>query len=84
MASNAAGDTVDIKHIEILSKVHSPWLTAAIEISEANFNAVNNGLSWEDGLAIRPFLGRRYWRLPRRLTKAETRSSVKMTWAEEQ
>ena len=82
MATTAAQRPISIKHIEILSRVHSPWLTVAIELSENDFEILNNEVSWEKDLAVRPFLGRRYWRLTRRLSKEETRNSVKMSWAQ--
>ena len=80
MASTAAERPISIKHIEILSRVHNPWLTVAIELNEGDFETLCNENSWEKDLAVRPFLGRRFWRLSRRLSKTETRSSVRMSW----
>ena len=81
MASDAAETEIEIQHMEILSKVHSPWLTIAIELSEAAFNVLYNGAIWEDGLYVRPFLGRRFWRMSKQLTKAEMKRSVRMSWS---
>ena len=81
MASDALETEVEIRHMEILSKVHSPWLTIAIELSEAAFDALYNGAIWEEGLYVRPFLGRRFWRMSKQLTKAETKRSVRMSWS---
>ena len=81
MASDAAETEIVIQHMEILSKVHSPWLTIAIELSEAAFNALYNDHCWEEGLYVRPFLGRRFWRMSKQLTKAEKKRSVRMSWS---
>ena len=81
MASDALETEVEIRHMEILSKVHSPWLTIAIELSEAAFDALYNGAIWEEGLYVRPFLGRRFWRMSKQLTKAEMKRSVRMSWS---
>ena len=81
MASNAAGHPVHIKHMEILSRTHSPWLTVAIELKYDDFDAVFNETSWEAGLCIRHFLGKRFWRGRPRLTKEQARSAVRMSWS---
>ena len=81
MATNAAGRQVHIKHMEILSRTHSPWLTVAIELKDEDFDAVFNEANWEAGLCIRRFLGKRFWRGPRRLSKEQAQSAVRMSWA---
>ena len=75
-----AGKTINIHHMEILSKEYNHWLTIAIELSAVDYNLLNDQSFWPCGIRIRPFQGRRGWRQTP-LTKNVRENSVRMSWA---
>ena len=82
MTSKYAGYNIKLLYTEILSKERSPWLTIAIELSPDDFDKLYCEEAWEEGLKVREFIGRRFWRLPKRMTKSEIKRSVRHSWAE--
>ena len=77
--SELAGKTINIHHMEILSKEYNHWLTIAIELSADDYTLLNDQSFWQSGLRIRPFQGRRGWR-QKHLTKTDRTNSVHMSW----
>ena len=81
MASKFANYPINLLHTEILSKERSPWLTIAIELSQADFDKLYCEEAWEEGLRVREFIGRRFWRHSKRMSKTEIKNSVRHSWA---
>ena len=77
-----AGKTINIHHMEILSKAYNHWLTIAIELSAADYTLLNDQNFWPGGIRIRPFQGRRSWRQTS-LTRHDRLNSVRMSWAQQ-
>ena len=74
-----AGRTITIHHMEVLSKEINDWLTVAIELPEEDFNHLLELDTWESGIRIRTFVGRRFWR-QNRISKQTRQSSLRMQW----
>ena len=55
------------------------WLTVAVELSEDDFTHLLNLDTWESGIRIREFVGRRFWR-QNKITEEDRQSSVRMQW----
>ena len=78
-----AGRAITIHHMEVLSREVKgrafDWLTVAVELSEDDFTHLLNLDTWESGIRIREFVGRRFWR-QNKITKEDRQSSVRMQW----
>ena len=55
------------------------WLTVAIKLSEDDFTNLLGLDSWESGIRIREYVGRRFWR-QKRISKQDRLSSIRMQW----
>ena len=77
-----AGRPINILRDEPISKEYSRWLTIALEISVQDFDTLNNPSIWSSDLAIREFVGWRWWRStkPKRLTTNDIRNSMRDQW----
>ena len=53
-------------HVEPLNYPTSWWRTLAIELSDDDYQVLNNPEIWEAGLKIRDFKGWKFWRQNRR------------------
>ena len=80
--NKVAGRPINILRDEPISKEYSRWLTIALEISVEDFDTLNNPSIWTSGLAIREFVGWRWWRStrPKRLTTNDIRNSMRDQW----
>ena len=78
-----ASRTITIHHMEVLSREVQgrafDWLTVAIELSEDDFTHLLGLDSWESGIRIREYVGRRFWR-QNRISKQDRLSSIRMQW----
>ena len=74
-----AGRTITIHHMEAISRKINDWLTVAIELPEEDFNHLLELDTWESGIRIRTFVGRRFWR-QNRISKQTRQSSLRMQW----
>ena len=78
-----ANRSIDIQHMEVLSREVKGraynWLTVAIELSEDDFKHLVNLDTWETGIRIREFVGRRFWR-QNKISKEDRLNSVRMSW----
>ena len=78
-----AGRPITIQHMEVLSREIKgrafDWLTVAVELSEDDFAHLLNLDTWESGIRIREFVGRRFWR-QNKITKEDRLNSVRMQW----
>ena len=78
-----ANRSIAIQHMEVLSREVKGraynWLTVAIELSEDDFTHLLNLNTWETGIRIREFVGRRFWR-QNKISKEDRLNSVRMSW----
>ena len=78
-----AGRAITIQHMEVLSREIKgrafDWLTVAVELSEDDFAHLLNLDTWESGIRIREYVGRRFWR-QNKISKEDRQSSIRMQW----
>ena len=78
-----AGRAITIQHMEVLSREIKgrafDWLTVAVELSEDDFAHLLNLDTWESGIRIREYVGRRFWR-QNKISKEDRLSSIRMQW----
>ena len=78
-----AGRPITIHHMAVLSREVKgrafDWLTVAVELSVDDFTHLLNLDTWESGIRIREFVGRRFWR-QNKITKEDRQSSIRMQW----
>ena len=82
--NKTAGKKINILHIQIISRVFSPWLTVAIELNTEDFELLSDVNIWHTSIGIREYIGWRHWHgeRPKRVPPQEIRNSVRMSWAE--
>ena len=80
--NNTAGKNINVLHIQILSKVYSPWLTVAIEINNDDYAILSDIGIWDASIAIRDYVGWRKWHGPRpqKLAAHVIKNSVHDSW----
>ena len=78
-----AGRAITIQHMEVLSREVKGrafnWLTVAVELSGDDFTHLLNLNTWETGIRIREFVGRRFWR-QNKISKEDRQNTVRMSW----
>ena len=78
-----ASRAITIHHMEVLSREvkgrASDWLTVAVELSEDDFTHLLDLDTWESGIRIREYVGRRFWR-QNKISKEDRLSSIRMQW----
>ena len=79
--NKTAGKKINILHIQIISRVFSPWLTVAIELNTEDFELLSDVNIWHTSIGIREYIGWRHWHgeRPKRLPPQEIRNSVRMS-----
>ena len=79
-----AGRTITIPHMEVLSREIEgrafDWLTVAIELSEDDLKHLLELDTWESGIRIREYVGRRFWR-QKRISNQDRQNSLRMQWS---
>ena len=78
-----ASRAITIHHMEVLSREvkgrASDWLTVAVELSEDDFTHLLDLDTWESGIRIREYVGRRFW-CQNKISKEDRLSSIRMQW----
>ena len=78
-----ANRSIATQHMEVFSREVKGraynWLTVAIELSEDDFTHLLNLNTWETGIRIREFVGRRFWR-QNKISREDRQNSVRMSW----
>ena len=78
-----AGRTITIHHMEVLNREIDgrafDWLTVAIELSEEDFTHLLELNTWESGIRIRKYVGRRIWH-QKRISNQDRQNSLRLQW----
>lgn len=77
-----ANKHIELLHVERLNKAVSSWTTLAIELNDDDFKLLSDQNFWEVGIGIKPYVGRRFWRLNQtpRPTPEMLKNSVRSQW----
>ena len=73
---------IELLYVQQLNKTISTYSTIAIELNDENYELLSNSNFWEGGIAIKPYIGRRWWRSAPRPSTQTIKSSVRQQWTD--
>ena len=71
---------IELLHVQQLNKVISTYSTIAIELNDENYELLSDSSFWEGGIAIKPWIGRRWWRGAPRHSAETIKNSMRQQW----
>ena len=82
--NDITGRDIKFLHLENLNRDDSWWHTVAIELSDEDYNVINDSDNWENGIRLRQFTGFQFWRRNPRIRYTPSsdggRSAVRESW----